>query len=100
MELINNPASYVCKYITKESVAEWNEKVFRCSRNLKKPITINNQVYVYSNGGATSEDSEALLSFAQSSYTPIYENAKICKMSTESRELDRFLKLTVAVRKE
>lgn len=99
-ELIKNPASYVCKYITKESVAEWNEKVYRCSKGLKKPITINNEVYVYNGGGATSKDSERLFDFFESCFTPFYESAKVCKMSNESRELDRFLKTTVSVRKE
>lgn len=99
-ELIKNPASYVCKYITKESVAEWNEKVYRCSKGLKKPITINNEVYIYNGGGAVTKDSERLYDFFESCFIPFYESAKICKMSNESREYDRFLKTTVSVRKE
>jgi hypothetical protein len=99
-ELIKNPASYVCKYITKESVAEWNEKVFRCSKGLKKPITINNEVVVYSDSGAASKDSERLYYLFESSYSIIFENSKVIRLSSESGEYDRFLKTTVSKQKE
>lgn len=98
-ELIKNPASYICKYITKESVAEWNEKVFRTSKGLKKPIVINNKVYVASNTGATSSDSQRLYDLFRCSYTPFYENSKVVRLSSEFHSLDRFLKTTVSVRK-
>lgn len=99
-ELIKNPASYVCKYITKESVAEWNEKVFRCSKGLKKPIIINNEVVVYSDSGAASKDSEKLYNLFESSYAVIFETSKIIRLSSESGEYDRFLKTTVSKQKE
>lgn len=99
-ELIRNPASYVCKYITKESVAEWNEKVFRCSKGLKKPVTVNNEVVVYTGGGASSKSSDRLYDLFTSSYTTFYENAKTIRLPSESGLVDRFLKTTVSIRKE
>lgn len=99
-ELIKNPASYVCKYITKESVAEWNEKVFRCSKGLKKPTVINNDVVVYTGGGAASKDSERLYKFCSDFYSVIYEASKVVHVPGESGQLDRFLKTTVSVQKE
>ena len=98
-ELIRNPASYVCKYITKESVAEWNEKVFRCSKGLKKPVVINNKVFVCPNNGADTKDSERLYDLFRCAYTPFYEASKVVRMSSECRSFDRFLKTTVSVRK-
>lgn len=99
-ELIKNPASYVCKYITKESVAEWNEKVFRTSKGLKKPITINNEVVVYSGGGASSKDSERLYELFSQAYTPFYESAKTIRLPSNTGMYDRFLKTTVSIREE
>ena len=99
-ELIRNPASYVCKYITKESVAEWNEKVFRCSKGLKKPITINNEVVVYTGGGASSKNSERLYQFFEQTYSVIYESSKVIRLPGNAGELDRFLKTTVSLQKE
>ena len=99
-ELIRNPASYVCKYITKESVAEWNEKVFRCSKGIKRPIEINNEVYVSDIGGDITENSERLFDFFTSCYVPFFENSKVCRMSVDSSDAQRFIKTTVSVRKE
>ena len=99
-ELIRNPASYVCKYITKESVTEWNEKVFRTSKGLKKPVVINNEVYVYTGGGVSSENSARLYDLFTQAYTPFYESAKTIRLPTNTGECDRFLKTTVSVRKE
>lgn len=36
-ELVNNAAAYICKYITKQNIADFNEKVFSTSRGLKRP---------------------------------------------------------------
>ena len=99
-ELIRNPASYVCKYITKESVAEWNEKVFRCSKGIKRPVVINNQVYCSGELGASHPDSERLYDLFRCCYSSFYESSKVCRVSSEQRSLDRFLKTTISVRKE
>lgn len=99
-ELIRNPASYVCKYITKESVAEWNEKVFRTSKGLKKPITVNNEVVIYQNGGAATKNSERFFEIIEQAYTTIYETAKTIRLPANSGISDRFLKTTVSKRKE
>lgn len=98
-ELIRNPASYVCKYITKESVAEWNEKVFRTSKGLKKPIEINNQVFVVANTGCYGSYGERLYDLFRSCYSTFFETSKIIRCPSESRELDRFCKTSFAVRK-
>lgn len=99
-EFINNPASYVCKYITKESVAEWNEKVFRTSKGLKKPISVNNEVVVYPSGGASSTSSERLYDFFTNHYSVFFESSKVFKIPVSDEFRDRFCKTSVAVRKE
>lgn len=99
-ELIRNPASYVCKYITKESVAEWNEKVFRTSKGLKKPIEINNQVFVVANTGCTGSYGERLYDLFRGCFTPFFESSKVIRCPTGEGSLDRFCKTTVSVRKE
>ena len=99
-ELIKNPASYVCKYITKESVAEWNEKVFRCSKNLKKPIVCNNKVHVNGDCGAIEEDSENFYSCMQQAYPAFYSTAKVCRVPSNGGVKERFLSITVGKRKE
>lgn len=40
-EKINDVASYVCKYITKDSVAEWGQRTFNTSKNLYRPVEFN-----------------------------------------------------------
>lgn len=46
-ELIKNPAGYVCKYITKESVAEWNKKTYRCSKGIIRPVPLTVKAWRY-----------------------------------------------------
>lgn len=99
-ELINNPASYVCKYITKESVAEWNEKVFRTSKGLKKPVCVNNEVVVYPDGGAVTKNSERLYDLFSTHYSVFFESSKVFKIPVSEEFRDRFCKTSVAVRKE
>ena len=99
-ELIRNPASYVCKYITKESVAEWNEKIFRCSKNLKRPVEVNNEVWLYSGGGVRAEVSENLDSHFELDYNVLFESTKVCRYSTTREVARMFLDTTVAKRKE
>ena len=99
-ELIRNPASYVCKYITKESVAEWNEKIFRCSKNIKRPVEVNNEVWLYKNGGVLAGNSESLKEHLQLDYNVIFESSKVCKYTTQREVARMFLDTTVAKRKE
>lgn len=99
-ELIRNPASYICKYITKESVAEWNEKVFRCSKNVNRPIEINNEIYVHQDSVGVTDYSEELLQHFYSTYNIFYETAKTIKCNTESGKLNYVLSTTIGKRKE
>ncbi len=99
-ELIKNPASYVCKYITKESVAEWNEKVYRCSKNLKRPIEINNQIWLYNGGGISDEICENLKEHFTQDYICIFENSKVCQYKTDQGTERMFFDITVGKRKE
>lgn len=99
-ELIRNPASYICKYITKESVAEFNEKVYRCSKNIKRPVEINNEIYINKDSAGVTEWSEDMLQHFQSTYTPIYENTKTVRCRTESGQLNYLLSITLGKSKE
>lgn len=36
-ELVQNAAAYICKYITKQNIAEFGDKVYSTSRGLKRP---------------------------------------------------------------
>lgn len=99
-ELVRNPAAYVCKYITKESVAEWNEKCFRCSKNLKRPVEIRNEVYTYSNGAVATNFSEDIDDFFQSMFAPVYENTKVCRCQINGKTVERFLDITLSKRKD
>lgn len=99
-ELIRNPASYVCKYITKESVAEWNEKVFRCSKGLKKPVEINGKGYLTDISYTRSEECESLRNFVYEDYLPIYQTSKTARYTTDSGSKTNFIEVTVAKRKE
>lgn len=94
-EIVNNPASYLCKYITKESVAEWNEKVYRCSKNLKRPFEVNNEVYYTSDDGFVTPDSEALYDHFKETYVTCYENSKTIRCSTDSGLLNYVLSTTI-----
>ncbi len=44
-ENICDVGAYVCKYITKESVEEWGTRTYNCSKNLKRPVSVNCKVY-------------------------------------------------------
>lgn len=94
-ELIRNPASYLCKYITKESVAEWNEKVYRCSKNIKRPVEINNEIYINQNSVGVTEWSDDILQHFQETYVAFYSNSKTIKCNTEQGKLNYIISTTV-----
>ncbi len=98
-ELIRNPASYICKYITKESVAEWNEKVFRCSKDIERPIEINNEIYVHKDSVGITTNSEELQRFFNDTYTVFYENAKTIRYTTDRKTEQYFQSVSIG-RKE
>ena len=100
VELIKNPAAYVCKYITKESVAEWNEKTFRTSKGLKKPIEINSTGYLTENSFTRSESGESLVEFFNESYIPFYENCKTVRFTVDGSSQKRMVNVCQAKRRE
>lgn len=99
-ELIRNPASYVCKYITKESVAEFNEKVYRCSKGLKRPVEINNELSVYDGGAVLDGCSEALEEHIRMDYVTFFNFAKVYRYSSNGTPTQMLLDVEISKRKE
>lgn len=99
-ELIRNPAAYVCKYITKESVAEWNEKTFRTSKGLKKPIEINSKGYLTENSFTRTEYGESLVQFFNETYIPFYETCQKIRFSVGGKAQNRMVNVIEAIRKK
>ena len=99
-ELIRNPAAYVCKYITKESVAEWNEKTYRTSKGLKKPVEINSKGYLTENCFTRSPDGEILVQFFNETYIPFYETCKNIRFFVGGKAQKRMVNITEALRRD
>jgi hypothetical protein len=98
-EAINNLASYVCKYITKESVAEWNEKCFRTSKGLKRPIETLGKGYLTPRSYYRSEECEALRQTLFEDFTCIYNSCKKAEYTTSEGHRTNFITTSVSVKK-
>lgn len=98
-ESVNNLASYVCKYITKESVAEWNEKCFRTSKGLKRPTEVIGKGYLTPNSYYRSEDCEALRQTLSDDFTCIYNSSKKAEYTTSEGHRTNFITTAVSVKK-
>jgi len=61
---IKNLGAYVCKYLTKESMAEYNSKSYHASRGLNRPIERR----------ITLHDTEHIKRELLSKASPIYES--------------------------
>ena len=99
-EAVLNPAAYICKYITKESVAEWNEKVFRCSKGLKRPLVVVGQGALTPSTFFRLESSEALAEHINEDYCPLYNTCQKARYSNEGRHKTNFIEITIAKRKD
>lgn len=74
-ELIRNPAAYVCKYITKDSVAEWCQKTYRCSKGLKKPQEYRINGWLSGDDFFVEKEYEGVAEFFRSISDVIFENS-------------------------
>lgn len=70
-EQIKDVAAYVCKYVTKESVAEWNQRTFNCSLNLFRACEFN--ITCFSDGLVYHQSNDEL----QHNVLELYQSSNI-----------------------
>lgn len=84
-ESICDVGAYVCKYITKESVTEWGTRTYNCSKNLKRPVSLNCKLYGDREIGLISDSNDIERQIVGGLFE--YTNFNYC--DTKSVTLDR-----------